>query len=98
MYRETDDGLIENVYTLRVVNKDSQPHTYTVSISGVPDAQLHMDRPTVVAGASEVISLTVRVDAPALPAGGPHPIDFIVTSTDQSALQTRSTSRFFSPM
>lgn len=98
MYRETDDGLIENVYTLRVVNKDSRPHSYTVSISGVPDAQLHMDRLVVVAGASEVVSLTVRVDAPALPTGGPHPIDFIVTGTDQQSLQTTAASRFFSPM
>jgi cytochrome c oxidase accessory protein FixG len=98
MYRETEDGLIENVYTLRVINKDAEPHAYTLSIDGVPDAELHMDRPTVVADASDVVSLTVHVDAPALPSGGPHPIKFILTSTDRPDLKVTTVSRFFSPL
>jgi cytochrome c oxidase accessory protein FixG len=98
MYRETEDGLIENVYTLRVINKDNEAHAYTLRVDGVPEAQLHTDRPTVVAGASDVVSMTVHVDAPALPTGGSHPIKFVLTSTDRTDLRVTTVSRFFSPM
>ncbi len=97
MYRETDAGLIENIYTLRVVNKDSEPHTFTLAIDGVPDAQLLMDRELIEVGASEVVTLTVRVDAPALEQGGPHPINFKLSSSERKDLSITTASRFFSP-
>jgi cytochrome c oxidase accessory protein FixG len=97
MYRETADGLIENVYTLRIVNKDTRSHAYTLSIDGVPEAQLHTDRPTVVAGASEVVSITVRVDAPSLEEDRPYPISFQLTSTEMPDMRATTVSRFFSP-
>ncbi|MGE0114570.1 MAG: cytochrome c oxidase accessory protein CcoG [Steroidobacteraceae bacterium] len=98
MYRETDDGLIENVYTLRVINKDSKAHAYTLQIAGVPEAKLEADGPTVSAGASEVVTVTVSVIAPAMDKGGPHPINFNLVSSDDPKLKVSSVSRFFSPL
>ena len=38
--RETDDGLIENVYTLRVMNTDEKEHHYSVKIDGLDTASV----------------------------------------------------------
>jgi cytochrome c oxidase accessory protein FixG len=35
LYRETNQGLIENVYTLKLLNKSQQDRTFKVSISGL---------------------------------------------------------------
>ena len=34
LYRENQEGFIENVYTLRVINKSQLPQTYTFSVQG----------------------------------------------------------------
>ncbi|RUO43767.1 cytochrome c oxidase accessory protein CcoG [Aliidiomarina taiwanensis] len=34
LYRENQEGFIENVYTLRVINKSQQPQRYTFSVEG----------------------------------------------------------------
>ena len=31
LYRETDEGLVENVYTLRILNMDNSAHAYKLS-------------------------------------------------------------------
>ncbi|HEX5392488.1 MAG TPA: cytochrome c oxidase accessory protein CcoG [Rhodocyclaceae bacterium] len=46
MAREVDDGVIENVYTLRVMNTDESAHTYRLSVAGLPTLS--------VAGATEI--------------------------------------------
>jgi polyferredoxin len=39
LYRETNQGLIENVYTLKLLNKSQNDRTFTVSISGIEGAK-----------------------------------------------------------
>jgi cytochrome c oxidase accessory protein FixG len=40
LYRETNEGLIENTYTLKVLNKTVTEQTYKISFSGLTDATL----------------------------------------------------------
>ena len=40
LYRENVDGLIENTYTLKVLNKTIQPQTYNITFSGLKDATM----------------------------------------------------------
>ena len=40
MAREVEDGLIENLYLLRVMNTDEKAHTYRLSVSGLPSLAL----------------------------------------------------------
>ena len=40
LYRETNEGLIENTYTLKILNKTVNTQTYELSFSGLIDAQL----------------------------------------------------------
>ena len=44
LYRQLDDGSIENVYTVRLVNKDTEAHTLRLSVSGLQDATLDSDQ------------------------------------------------------
>jgi cytochrome c oxidase accessory protein FixG len=97
MYRETDEGLIENVYTLRLINKDSVEHDCTLGIDGLAHTELHTDRHILSAGASEVATITARIDATGPLGGGAHSIRFILHCGEDAKLQARVPSRFFSP-
>ena len=44
LYRETSDGLIENVYTLKILNMDSKPHRYLLTASGIDGIKLVLDQ------------------------------------------------------
>ena len=58
LYRETNDGLIENVYTLKVLNKSQQHHSYKISIVGLEDVQFRGDS-TVHVSAGEVLNTPI---------------------------------------
>lgn len=60
LYRETNDGLIENVYTLKVLNKSQQTYTYTIEVLGLPDYRFIGDT-TVTVDGGEVFSTPVSV-------------------------------------
>jgi cytochrome c oxidase accessory protein FixG len=68
LYRELPDGRVENVYTLKLLNKADTARDYSVEISGLPGAELVIDRTmpvTVPAGGVVEIPARVRLD-PAL--------------------------------
>ncbi len=60
LYRETNDGLIENVYTLKILNKSQTTQTYEIAITGLPDYRFIGDTRVTVAG-GEVFSNPVSV-------------------------------------
>lgn len=60
LYRETNLGLIENVYTIKILNKSQQTHTYTLSVNGLPEYEFTGDTVVTVKG-GEVFSLPVSV-------------------------------------
>ncbi len=64
LYRRLDDGRIENVYTLRLINKDSRNHDFMVVIKDLPGARLDGNA-QVHAASGEVRSLVIRVRVPA---------------------------------
>jgi len=66
LYRETADGRIENGYTLKLINKDQQTHTYRLSLEGAASGMtLPDDLRQVDVEAEQVLSLPVVVSAPA---------------------------------
>ena len=74
--REVEDGSIENVYRLQIMNTTEQARAYTVSVRGLPDIHV-WGEPTVgvPAATSRMVPIKVRA-APA--ASGTHPIEFEV--------------------
>ncbi|MDT8282479.1 MAG: cytochrome c oxidase accessory protein CcoG [Gammaproteobacteria bacterium] len=65
LYRETNDGMIENVYNIKLLNMDSQPHSYTLTAEGIPGLVLKMDAKELFVKSGKVIELPVRVQVDA---------------------------------
>ena len=65
LYRETNEGLIENVYILKLLNMDQQDHVYTLKAEGIPDLILKSDSDEIAVKSGEVIELPVRIQVDA---------------------------------
>ncbi len=99
LYRVLDDGRIENVYTLKIMNKDIKPHRYTLTVAGIPHATLSVDDRLPEVDAGEVATLPVRVRVPADEAkGGPHSIIFTLHAEDAPEQSVHETGKFLAPM
>jgi cytochrome c oxidase accessory protein FixG len=98
LYRETSTGLIENVYTLKVLNMDDAAHRYVLSVSGVPGLQLRMDMPEIRVDSGDVLELPVRlqVDEAALQARSTE-VEFQLVADDDPTLSATETARFLGP-
>ncbi len=98
LYRETNDGLIENVYTLKVINMDKHQHYYNLSADGIDDLQLIMDKPEILVAAGEVADVTARLRAREenLEQRSSH-INFTLTAKDDDHLKVIKEARFLGP-
>ena len=63
LYRETRDGLIENVYTLKILNMDSNPHRYILRAEGIDGLKLVTDQDEIMVEAGSVYQIVVRLQA-----------------------------------
>ena len=68
LYRETGDGQIENVYTLKVVNKSATREHYRATISGLPGVVIETDPAQfeLAPGAVAVVPTRIRVPESAI--------------------------------
>ncbi|MFQ3206110.1 MAG: cytochrome c oxidase accessory protein FixG [Glaciecola sp.] len=60
LYRETNQGLIENVYTLKLLNKSQNERIFKVSISGIEGAKFVGESEVTVRG-GEIYTLPISV-------------------------------------
>jgi len=98
LYRTLDDGRIENVYTLRVINKDADAHRLKLSVVGLPQgSQLDADTDVQVSGSS-IVSIPVRVRVPAGQVSGSVEIKMTLEPADGSHVSASSKARFLAPM
>lgn len=96
LYRETPEGLVENTYTLKVLNMSQQKMNYRLKVEGLKDFNLKGGTEIEVA-AGEILSIPIRVEID--PARLPNvnvPIQFKVSAIDQSVMVTEA-SRFLGP-
>jgi cytochrome c oxidase accessory protein FixG len=102
LYRETNEGLVENVYTLKIINMDEQAHEYRLEVSGeisnIPGLELINSRPIIRVDSGEVLSLpvSVRIDPINLPSPA-NKIEFILYADDNETLRRRESARFLGP-
>jgi cytochrome c oxidase accessory protein FixG len=98
LYRETDAGLIENVYTLKVMNMDHVAHEYRLSARGIEDLALKLDHPSVAAGPGEVRNIVARLQSEedALEARS-TPVYFTLTAVGNEHLTVTEEARFLGP-
>ncbi|MDE1922470.1 MAG: cytochrome c oxidase accessory protein CcoG [Gammaproteobacteria bacterium] len=96
LYRELDDGRVENVFTVRIINKDQKPHVFQVSALGLPDVSVDGDSPTHRVAAEEVRTVVVRVRVPEDLVHGGHDFTMVVRALDAPTVMAQSPARFFS--
>lgn len=60
LYRETGDGLVENVYTLKIMNKSQQTYTYNIDVEGLSEYTLIGNRSVTVAD-GEVLNVPISI-------------------------------------
>jgi polyferredoxin len=98
LYRQVDDATLENVYTIRFLNKDERAHTLHVAVEGLPDARIDTDNVAPVVESGEVLSMAVRVRVPSGTVQGGRDIRVVVTADDDGRIRTTAKARFIAPV
>lgn len=98
LYRETNEGWVENVYTMKVINMDDRPHTYRLSVVGLEGAILSIRDDAIHVPAGEVLNLPVgvSVDPETLKAASTE-VEFVLEAIDTPGLKVTETGRFVGP-
>jgi len=98
LYRETDEGRIENVYILKIINMDDKGHAFKLHVEGIEDLQLFIDAKRIWVDAGEVLELPVRLRAEEDELHErSNKVTFKLVATDDSGLKTREEARFLGP-
>lgn len=98
LYRETDEGLIENVYRLKILNMDSASHQYTLRVDGIDGLTLHQDKKEIEVTSGTVSELVVRVQIDeANLTDRSNSIYFHLQANDLNHLSVTEEARFLGP-
>jgi polyferredoxin len=94
--KETDEGMIENVYRLQLINKDDQTHRYTIQAEGIDGLQVVTASREVSAAPLQTIDIPVSLIAdPVDLKGRSIEVTFNIRSTDDPAIHTEVDTKFF---
>jgi len=95
--READDGRIENVYMLQIMNTEERPHRYKVTVDGLPGAEIAgPDEVDVRAATLQSFNTVVRVQPDAGKTGA-NQIHLEITAQDDPAIKVREKASFLLP-
>jgi polyferredoxin len=98
LYRETSDGLIENVYILKILNMDDAAHEYELGVRGIEGLQLQVDSDTIRVESGDVAELPVRLQADeAKLEARSTAVIFELMATDAPELAVEEEARFLGP-
>ena len=95
--REVEQGYIENVYRLQVMNATETKQRYVVTVSGLPGVRM-VSEPAIEVLSTEMRSMPVRVQVPpgTLQAGS-HPLVMEIRSTGEDPHQVTEKAAFIVP-
>ena len=97
MAREVENGMIENVYRLQIMNTDETAHRYRIAVSGIDGIALATPAEVTLQGTeSRAVPATVRV-AHGRGVPGSNRIVFELKASDDSALQVKEQASFLVP-
>ena len=99
LYRETNEGLIENIYTLKVINMDDKAHQYTLSITGIDGMKVIQKASKIIVKSGEVLELplSIQVDPVNLNKTA-QSLNFDLISITNPDLHVEETGRFIGPL
>ncbi|WP_174875534.1 cytochrome c oxidase accessory protein CcoG [Vogesella oryzae] len=86
LVRETDDGLLENSYSIRIMNVSEQVQHFRIKVDGMHDMKLETDHKEIVVKPTEdeLVAVRVQVD-PEEATKGSHEIHFTVESLEDGS-------------
>ncbi|MNR83780.1 Ubp3 associated protein Bre5 [compost metagenome] len=97
MGREVEDGLIENVYRLQIMNTGEQTQRYKISVAGLPTLALATPDEVRLEGTeTRAVPVRVRV-APGQGELGSNEISFTLQALDDESLHVTEHAVFFVP-
>ncbi|HYD95824.1 MAG TPA: cytochrome c oxidase accessory protein CcoG [Noviherbaspirillum sp.] len=97
MGREVEDGMIENVYRLQIMNTDERPHKYKISVSGIDSIALASPDEVELKG-TEARAVPVRVRVgPGKGEKGSNKIAFELQALDEERLHVKEKAVFIVP-
>jgi cytochrome c oxidase accessory protein FixG len=97
LYRELPGDIIENTYTIKLINQSNDSREFQLSVVGVTGISLNGVSETLVVAGGAVLSLPVRVRANRNVAHGVMKIEFIAAAIDESGDSRTEDSRFLGP-
>jgi cytochrome c oxidase accessory protein FixG len=98
LYRELTGDVIENSYTLKVINQSNAERTFLLTVAGVKGLALDGVADEITVEGGGVLSLPVRARAQRENAAGVMDITFTVTALDDAGIVIQEDSRFLGPM
>ncbi len=97
MSRELDDGRIENLYRLQIMNISEAAHRYTISVSGLEGADFDGEH-IVEIPASGTVTVPVSVHVPAASVqSGKNLVWFDVARINESSIAVHEKATFLKP-
>lgn len=95
--READDGRIENVYNLKIMNTTEEPKRYALSVEGIEGMEIVGDRIVEVASAeNHEVTVVVRVPAESGKAGA-NTIYFDIKAMNHDGIAVHEKATFLMP-
>ncbi len=96
LYRELPDNLIENVYTLKLINMDFKPHQYKIEVVGNDDMTIFIS-PELNLESEEVGNFILRMQAPTSAGRGSVKVDLRFSTMEEPFIERTVSTRFLMP-
>jgi cytochrome c oxidase accessory protein FixG len=96
LYRELPDNVIENVYTLKLINMDFKAHQYKTEVLNNDDIRLFVS-PELQLESEEVGNFILRLQAPASAGRGSIKVDVRFSTLDEPVIERIVNARFVMP-
>ena len=93
--KETEEGMIENVYRLQLINKDGAPHRYTISATGIPGLEVVTAAPAVAAPLQTIDVPVSLIADPVELKGRSIGVTFTIQATDDARIRDEVETKFF---
>jgi len=99
LFRDSGDGNIENLFRLRIINKDDSAHVFEVDIEGLKGALIDMDSaiPTVGSGTIHDHIIRIKIDPGNLNGERSTEFQMNLKATDDDTLSVSEDSVYLGP-
>lgn len=99
LYRETDEGMIENVYTLKIMNMDLKAHRYSLAVGGIEGLSIKRSKKGILVDSGTVLNYPIRLQAdPEKLKTASTEVMFYLNAIDDDSLSIEEDGRFLGPI